>query len=398
VADGQFGLATESAVKAFQNEFGLISDGIIGPVTWDEIMRQYQIAVGNVPLPPGPDNCPGVVYTVVAGDSLWAISQRFGVTVDAIMAQNGLTGTNIYIGQVLCIPKDVPSYITHTVVSGDTLWNLAQRFGTTVEAIMQLNGLTSTVLSIGQVLRIPAGGGTVPPIPPPIYKTIVLDPGHGGSETGATNGARLEKNDNLRLAQAVQRYLTQMGQKVIMTRSTDVNISLPERSAISNRNNADIFVSFHRDSPAETGNTTANGVSNYIFTNAGVNTAKHAFAVLDNIVGAGVQNNRGVIRADYAVLRETNAPAMLLEMGFITNAEDNRLFDQNLEAYAKAIAQGIYESFADPAPTYRLHTVVSGDNLSTIANRYGTTVAAIMNLNLLNSTAITTGQVLRIPN
>lgn len=97
-------------------------------------------------------------YTVVAGDTLWTLSQRFGTTIAAIMAQNGLTSSNLSIGQVLCIPTSgttPPNYITHTVVSGDTLWLLAQKYGTTVQAIMSLNGLTSSNLSIGQVLRIP---------------------------------------------------------------------------------------------------------------------------------------------------------------------------------------------------------------------------------------------------
>ena len=75
---------------------------------------------------------------------------------DAIKRLNGLTSDNLSIGQVLQIPvSQTQQYITYTVRPGDTLWLLANRYGTTVDAIKRLNGLRSDNLSIGQVLRIP---------------------------------------------------------------------------------------------------------------------------------------------------------------------------------------------------------------------------------------------------
>jgi N-acetylmuramoyl-L-alanine amidase len=117
----------------------------------------------------------------------------------------------------------------------------------------------------------------------------------------------------------------------------------------------------------------------------------------DNITNAGVQTNRGVIRANFAVLRNTVAPAMLLEMGFITNTRDNQLFDTNLNTYANEIARGITTSLTQGQTSYRLYTVVAGDTLPSIASRFGTTSQALMSLNKLSSTTITDGQVLRIP-
>ena len=77
----------------------------------------------------------------------------------AIKRLNGLTSDNLSIGQVLRIPTaSNDSYFEYTVRSGDTLWLLAQRFGTTVDAIRRLNGLSGSALSIGQVLRIPSNG------------------------------------------------------------------------------------------------------------------------------------------------------------------------------------------------------------------------------------------------
>ena len=131
-------------------------DGIVGARTWQALYNIYLGIEEHVPTPgPGTDY---ITYTVQAGDSLWLIAQRYGTTVDAIIQANGLTTNGLQIGQVLRIPTTSQSpYVEYTVRAGDTLWELSRRYGTTVEAIMQANGLTSTLLQIGQVLRIPVG-------------------------------------------------------------------------------------------------------------------------------------------------------------------------------------------------------------------------------------------------
>jgi len=170
---------------------------------------------------------------------------------------------------------------------------------------------------------------------------ITIDPGHGGYDPGAVNGSRLEKDDNLRLSLAVANYLRSCGNTVIMTRSNDTFIPLEERSAISNRNGSDIFVSIHRNASS---NTQANGVETYIQIGAPSQTADKARIVHDSLIEAGVQSDRGVKQANFAVLRLTNAPALMLEVGFISNDLDNRLFDRNFEKYAISIANGITEA------------------------------------------------------
>ncbi|MDE6419321.1 MAG: LysM peptidoglycan-binding domain-containing protein [Lachnospiraceae bacterium] len=161
--DGNFGRETQQSVTAFQRAAGLEPDGMVGPLTWRALYNTY-LGVDNV-IPPGTD-AGFTEYVVRSGDTLWRLAQRFNTTVDAIKSLNGLTGDNLSIGQVLRIPTTGASggsYFEYTVRSGDTLWQLAQRYNTTVDAIQNLNGLSGSNLSIGQVLRIPSAGATPAP-------------------------------------------------------------------------------------------------------------------------------------------------------------------------------------------------------------------------------------------
>ena len=116
---------------------------------------------GTVPSIPG-----GNVYVVKSGDSLWSIANRYNTTVDTIKRLNNLTSNTLSVGQVLTLPStgtttpSTPGGNTYVVKSGDSLWSIANRYNTTVDAIKQLNNLTSNTLSIGQVLKLPTSTGS----------------------------------------------------------------------------------------------------------------------------------------------------------------------------------------------------------------------------------------------
>ena len=152
--DGIFGSGTRQAVIAFQQIMGLNPDGIVGPNTWEALYDVYLGMQENVPSP-GPET-DVVEYVVRSGDTLWLLARRYGTTVEAIKNLNGLTSNMLNIGQVLKIPATAnSSYFEYSVRPGDTLWLLSRRYGTTVDTLMRLNGLTSDRLNVGQVLMIP---------------------------------------------------------------------------------------------------------------------------------------------------------------------------------------------------------------------------------------------------
>lgn len=98
----------------------------------------------------------GNYYTVQSGDSLWSIAKKLGVTVDELKQANNLTSNTLRIGQVLKIPsKQIIEENVYIVKSGDSLYKIAQAYNTTVDELKRLNNLTSNTLSIGQVLKLP---------------------------------------------------------------------------------------------------------------------------------------------------------------------------------------------------------------------------------------------------
>lgn len=161
---------------------------------------------------------------------------------------------------------------------------------------------------------------------------IVIDPGHGGKDPGAPSGARKEKDDVLTLSMKVGEKLAKKAE-VMYTRSTDTFISLSGRSAMANQAHADYFCSIHRNA----GSAAANGVEVLVYDFGGVNY-QIALKICQNLENLGFRN-RGV-KADpgLAVLNGTKMPALLVEAGFITNFNDNVLFDDRIGEIADAIA------------------------------------------------------------
>lgn len=183
--------------------------------------------------------------------------------------------------------------------------------------------------------------------------TIMLDAGHGGYDNGATYYGRREKDDNLRLTLAVGEALQRMGFNVLYTRTEDVYDSVLEKAAIANNSSADYFVSIHRNS-SPTPNTYS-GVQTLIYDDSGIKAdmARNVNAQLESV---GFQNLGIEERTNLAVLRRTRMPAILIEAGFINTDADNTTFDNNFDAMAQAIADGIAMTVRPEAQSYYVQT------------------------------------------
>ncbi len=170
--------------------------------------------------------------------------------------------------------------------------------------------------------------------------TVVIDPGHGGKDPGATSyHGYYEKTVVLSIARKVASYLENRGVRVIMTRSSDTFIELNERADIANRAGADLFVSIHADAHA---NRSQNGYTIYVARSASWTSKKIGIAV-DQAMGQTGLASKGMRNSDFRVLVRTACPAVLIECGYLTNpSEASLLYDSDFQdRIARAITDGI---------------------------------------------------------
>jgi LysM repeat protein len=154
--DTLWGIANrnDTTVSELRDANGLTTDSLfVGQVLRIPTDEASVVTPPATPAPETGTTTPAytVNYTVVAGDTLSGIAVKNGTTVTAIKNANNLTSDMIYVGQVLKVPTNV---VTHTVASGETLYSIAKRYNTTVANIKTTNNLTSDILSIGQTLKI----------------------------------------------------------------------------------------------------------------------------------------------------------------------------------------------------------------------------------------------------
>lgn len=186
---------------------------------------------------------------------------------------------------------------------------------------------------------------------------IVVDAGHGGFDNGARFEGRREKDDTLALALAVGKILKDNGVDVVYTRTEDVYQTPYEKAMIANDANADYFISLHRNAMPVPG--TGNGVETLVYEDSGV-PAIMGRNINEELENLGF-NNLGIsVRPNIVVLRRTEMPAVLVEAGFIDNPADNKLFDENFDAIAQGIADGILSSVtaAEEEMLYRVNVGV----------------------------------------
>lgn len=202
----------------------------------------------------------------------------------------------------------------------------------------------------GDTVGTTSGGTTTEPAFTPGLKgkLIALDAGHGGSDTGAIGPTGVtEKGVTLRVAKALQKLLQAEGATVLMTRTTDTEVSpkkanasdveeLQARCDVGNEGNADIFISMHMDSFT---NSTPSGTTGYYYTKGSKASQRLAQYVSEGVVTALGTGNRGTKSCNFYVVKHTDMPATLVEMAFISNDKEEKLM--NSEAGINRAAEGI---------------------------------------------------------
>lgn len=172
-------------------------------------------------------------------------------------------------------------------------------------------------------------------------RIIIIDPGHGGNDNGATYGFSEEDDTNLSISYLLRCELRLLGYEVYMTRERDIQVLLSERVTCANNRNAGLFVSIHCDAFHK---ETAQGMSVHIHPNCSERSRKIAQSVLVSLVDMFPDHrNRGVRESDFYVLSRTKMPAILIECEFLSNPETRKFLKEpeNQLQLARAIANGI---------------------------------------------------------
>ncbi len=190
-------------------------------------------------------------------------------------------------------------------------------------------------------------------------RLVVLDPGHGGKDTGASGQNKvLEKQVVLDISNRVKKLLEAKGIPVRLTRTGDTYPTLDQRNAYADKVGADLFISIHADGA---GSSSAHGVETFITTAAGCDSSNHygqpgdksaqrnnqfdpanailGFSIQSNLVKMSKRSDRGLRRARFSVIKKASCPSALVECGFLTNPAEESLL--NSSSYRENVARGI---------------------------------------------------------
>ena len=190
-------------------------------------------------------------------------------------------------------------------------------------------------------------------------RAIFLDPGHGGSDSGAFENGVKEKDLTLSVYNKVSSRLASLGYTVLTSRNTDKDVGLVSRADQANKSNADMFLSIHFNAG---GRGTAYGIETYYYKpedgyTPTINKENHnnperieksrklANKIQQNLLYKTGAYDRGVKRASFAVLRETSIPSILVELGFIDNQEEVNKIKTN--EYQEKLADGIVDGIVE---------------------------------------------------
>jgi N-acetylmuramoyl-L-alanine amidase len=313
---GWYGPPTRKAVMLFQQQRGILADGIVGPNTWSELVEAgWRLG----------DRVLYLAYPPMRGDDVVTLQRSFNALGFVSGREDGIFGGNT--------DAAVRAFQKEYGVSEDGI------FGP--RTLGALQGLRvdrpGTAAAIREELRRGRAEGIRGAL-------IMIDPGHGGDEQGVVGPHGFDEAEVCwDLARRIAMKLVGEGARVRFTRTETDSPDATARAQQANSLEADIFVSLHMNAHDE---VTAEGASTFFFggSRSGEALAEH---IQTELVSLGVRDCRSHARA-YPILKETRMPAVLVEPAFITNPdEEKRLEDPDFRAaVSSAIAAGINRYYA----------------------------------------------------
>ena len=305
-ADGYYGNGTRTAVIKFQTDKGLDTDGDVGPTTWSALFNT-SISGGN-----NYSRILKVTSPLMYGEDIRAVQNKLNSlgynagTADGYYGEGTRTAViNFQTARGLDIDGEVG---TNT---WNTLFNTFNSGG---------NGVTSNI------------------------RKVFIDPGHGGTDPGASGNGLYEKEVVLSISKKVRNILISKGFEVELSRSTDQYVSLSDRAAQANAWDADLFVSIHCNSATS---SSANGTECYTYPTANTSTKSLSKNMASALASKLALTNRGHKEANFAVLRLSNMPSILIETAFINNANDANKLKTRENDFASVIANQIANTSID---------------------------------------------------
>ena len=189
-------------------------------------------------------------------------------------------------------------------------------------------------------------------------KKIVIDPGHGGEDCGAIGPSGVtEKSITFQIAKEVEKMLKEAGAKVVMTRTTDTEVSPKHRQAtdvdelqarcdVANKAKADIFISIHMDSFTS---REASGTTGYYYTKGSAASKRLAASIQSELVAQLRTTSRGIKTCNFYVVKHTKMPATLIEVAFVSNPKEEKLLTskKGVQKAAIGIVKGISDFFGE---------------------------------------------------
>lgn len=269
--------------------------------------------------------------TRIGGSSRFEVAQniakKYYSSAKAAVISNGYTYADALAGSVLAAKQNRPMLFTD---AGSLPTPTRKAIGNSdMSTFTVLGGTISVKSNVVSQLKNPIVG-----------KKIFIDAGHGGHDSGAVGNGLYEKNVNLDVAKLVNTKLSNGGALPIMSRSSDVYLTLSERVSKAQSNNADLFVSIHANSAAPS----ASGTETYYYTTyESANSKRLATEIQNRLYAALNTKNRGVKIGNFHVIRESKMPSSLVELAFMTNLSDATKLKSSTykEKGAKAIYDGI---------------------------------------------------------